>query len=622
MEHILLTGFPGLLAERLIRSCREAEAEVFWHLLVLPDEMNLAGRRIRALGLTAPDYSVYSGDITRPDLGLPGRDAERIQGLVQRCYHLAALYDLTAAAAVSDAVNIRGTQRVCEFLKRCPNLRKFNYISTCYVSGTREGPIEEDALPEPASFRNEYERTKHWAEHVVRDYVDDLPTTIFRPGIVVGDSQTGETGKFDGPYVIVGFFQASRRLIYRLPNLGFDTSWLNLVPIDFVTTVLRDVGLSDEFDGKTIQIADPNPPTTSESYEAMYAQVTGRKCFNLDPKLREVALRLIRRFPIDLITGISAESIEYFHHRGQYKTDNLRQACRRFGIEIPQWQEFYKPVIRYALTERKPAPNAGLMREFRRWCLSFRFIYVLVGLLFLFAPGSVARLLTVLDDPTGAEALLRDNLLWRPLGVSLLVALFVAVTFLQRNPFQKSLHGLIIGAKMFSTGIFFTYAAMTGLISLIACGVIDGLICLMHSLFYYRLRRVRDMEGSEFRWDPYSLLFPKRFVAAFAESMVPELNDPIDIRTVVENVRAEVGGFPALHRYAFVLACYYVEFILPVLSGFRPFPLMDKELRREFLKRLQYARRLWQKMPMVFVKLICTAHVFAQKPYLRSIGAE
>ena len=36
---------------------------------------------------------------------------------------------------------------------------------------------------------------------------DGLPATIYRPGIVVGDSATGETLKYDGPYFIAGFLQ-------------------------------------------------------------------------------------------------------------------------------------------------------------------------------------------------------------------------------------------------------------------------------------------------------------------------------------------------------------------------------------------------------------------------------
>ncbi len=622
MVHVLLTGFPGFLAERLIRRCQEAGDEIFWHLIVLPEQLALATHTLRDLNLTVSDYAIYPGDITRPDLGLPGQDAQKLQRLTERCFHLAALYDLTAPAAASAAVNVRGTRRVLEFLTRCPQLTKFNYVSTCYISGTLEGDILEDELPEPLEFRNEYERTKHEAEKLVRAYLDKIPTTIFRPSVVVGDSQTGETSKFDGPYVLIRFLRWARHLFSWMPNFGFETTRFNCIPVDFATDLLRDVGFSDEFVGKTLQVADPKPPTTSDSYRVIYRQTTGRRCYNIPDWAKRFVLWLLHRFPFDLMTGIPAESLDYFSHRGLYGTANLEAACQRFDIEIPKWTSFYKPVIRFALTEQRHAPNSGVIREFKRWCFAFRFIYPVVGILFLVAPALVTGFLTMFDEDKAAIALVTDNLLWRPLSISLLATLFVAVTFLERDPFQKPLHGLIIGAKSISSAMFFAYAATLGMVSLIACGVIDGLIGFFHMLFYYRLSRVREMSGSGFRWDPYHLFFPKRFLTGFTESMAPQLDDPVDVPLVVESIRAEVRRFPFLYRYGFVLACYVLEFVLPCLRGFSPFFLMTRERRRQFLKSVQHSKSIPVKLPLIFVKFVSTAHLFAQKPYLRSIGAE
>ncbi len=622
MEHVLLTGFPGFLAENLVRRCREDHRDIFWHLLVLPRELPKATHRLRDLGLTVADYAIYPGDVTMPDLGLPGRDAAELQGTIQRCFHLAAMNDLTASADACQAVNVRGTVRVLEFLTHCEKLAGFNYLSTCYISGTIDGPIWEDDLPEPEEFYNDFERTKHEAERAVRSYLERLPTTIFRVSTVLGDSQSGETNRFAGPCALIRCLRNSRHTVYRMPNLGSDSTWLNTVPVDFVTTVMRDVGFSDAFVGKTLQVADPAPPTTLEAFEAFYRQTTGRKPLAIEEKWRERSLRAMHHFPLDLITGIPGQALDYFDHRGQYRTENLRAACRKLQIKIPRWRDVYKPIVRFATTEHRDAPNAGVVRAFRRWCLSFRFIYAVVGLLFLVAPDWIVWLLTLMDDENAAIVMLSDNLLWRSLSISFIVALFVAITFLEIYPFHKPLHILIIGAKFTSTILFFGYAVMTGLPSLVVCGLIDGSIAVMHRLFYRRLRDIRPMTGSAFQWDPYHLLFPRRFLTWFAESMAPKLDDPPDVRLVVDNVRAEVGRFPPLNRYMFVFACYYISVLMPMLRGFPPFVLMSPERQLEFLKDTQHVRSVVLKMPLIFLKLVVTAHLYDQKPYLRSIGAE
>ncbi len=621
MEHVLLTGFPGFLAEHLIQRCRESRADVFWHLVVLPEQVAEASRRLRALGLTVADYAISPGDITRPDLGLPGLDAQALRAQVERCFHLAALYDLTAPPKTSEVVNVLGTRRVIEFLTACPRLRKFNYVSTCYVSGKLEGDIIEDALPTPPGFRNEYERTKYEAEVLVREAMDRLPTTIFRPAVVVGHSRTGETSKFDGPYVLMPLLRWTRHIVPRMPNLGFETTHFNAVPVDFASAVMRDVGLSDEFVGKTLQVADPAAPTTAESFQAIYHQATGRRSFRIGNRFKRAVLWLLRRFPFDVITGISAQSLDYFQHRGEYRTDNLQEACRRFDVDVPEWQDFYKPIIRFALTQQRPAPNSGVIREFKRWCLAFRYIYPIVGLAFLLAPEWVARGLTVLDGDGAAGAMLNDNLLWRPLAISLIVTLFVSVTFLERDPFQKPLHGLIIGAKVISSTLFFGCAVALAAPSLVACGVIDGIIAVIHILFYYRLKRIRTLAGSEFLWDPYHFFFPNRFVATFTDAMAPRLDDPINIELVVRDLRTDLRRFPFHVRYGFMLACYYISLLMPCLCGYRPFWMMNREQRCRFLSRVQHSQVPWLKLPTLFVKVVCSSYLFKQEQFLRSIGA-
>ena len=90
-----------------------------------------------------------------------------------------------------------------ELCAACERLERLNYVSTAYVAGVRKGVVYEHELALGQAFKNHYESTKFQAEVWVRDAMDDVPTTIYRPAIVVGDSRTGETQKFDGPYYML-----------------------------------------------------------------------------------------------------------------------------------------------------------------------------------------------------------------------------------------------------------------------------------------------------------------------------------------------------------------------------------------------------------------------------------
>ena len=137
------------------------------------------------------------------DLGLP---RPRLQGARRRghaIHHTAAVYYLGAKRELVERVNVDGTRTMLELAADCTHLRRFVHWSTAQVSGARSGVILEEELDCGQRFRNVYEETKFRAERMVRDASRRLPVTILRPGIIVGDSKTGEIDKFDGPYYLL-----------------------------------------------------------------------------------------------------------------------------------------------------------------------------------------------------------------------------------------------------------------------------------------------------------------------------------------------------------------------------------------------------------------------------------
>src|SRR5262245_16907282 len=199
---VLFTGFPGFIGMRLLPRLMELAPGARFRCLVQSRFLDAAREGIAQIESAHPQargrIDVVTGDITVPGLGLAADEARALRGGLTAAHHLAAVYDLAVTRELGLKVNLDGTRNVLRFLSECPRLERLHYVSTCYVSGTATGIFRETDLDMGQSFKNHYEETKFLAEVEVARA--GLPVTIYRPSIVVGDSRTGETGKFDGPY--------------------------------------------------------------------------------------------------------------------------------------------------------------------------------------------------------------------------------------------------------------------------------------------------------------------------------------------------------------------------------------------------------------------------------------
>ena len=226
-------------------------------------------------------------------------------------------------------VNLHGTRNVVRFLAECPRLERLHYVSTCYVSGTATGVFHEDDLDVGQSFKNFYEETKFLAEvEVARS---GLPVTTYRPSIVVGDSRTGETGKFDGPYFTLSAME-------RIPSpgiffkIGSGLNPANVVPVDFVTEALARLSASPASRGRTYHLADPQPLSVFEVGSSSRASCTSGSptC----PCPRESRRRCSRPPPSSATSGMPVETLEYFDNPCRYDTTRATSDLGALGVSI------------------------------------------------------------------------------------------------------------------------------------------------------------------------------------------------------------------------------------------------------------------------------------------------
>ena len=350
VRDVLMTGFPGFLGSALLPRILARREGATAFCLVQPHWKDLATQRVAEMEAehphTAGRITLIVGDITVPGLDIDLVDRARIDG-VGEVWHLAAVYDLSVPEPVAHKVNVGGTANVIELCLALPHLERLQYVSTCYVSGDYAGEFPEDELDLGQGFLNHYESTKFEAEVLVRRAMKaGLPATIYRPGIVVGDSQTGETQKYDGPYMVAEYL---RRIpvVSLIPRVGdFHKVRVGLVPRDYVIGAMDALSGMEKSLGRTYALTDPNPPTASEVLE-IFAHYFDRRVIQVPLPLAPTRAVIDKVPGVESATGLTAEMLDYFASPTTYATGNAVADLEGTGVTCPPFATYAETLLDY-----------------------------------------------------------------------------------------------------------------------------------------------------------------------------------------------------------------------------------------------------------------------------------
>lgn len=345
MRRIFFTGFPGFIGTRLVGELLKRDNELEVVALIQQKFIHSAEASRSRLSEDIPGSSkrlqFVFGDITRENLGMP--DLESIAAGITGIFHLAAAYDLAVSRSVGMRVNVEGTKNVVEFAKRCMNLRRLDYVSTAYVSGDFEGNFSEQDFDRGQKFKNFYEETKYLAEKIIRD-AKDIPSVIYRPGIVVGDSKTGETAKYDGHYYVLQTI-ASLPNMFPFPKIGRGLVEVNLVPVDFIVDALASLSVENGALNNTYHLTDPSPLKVAE-LQNLFAESLGKKFvgYPLPPALAKTAMKigLVRK-----VYRMPSQLVDYFTHEVHYESTLTSAALRKLGVVCPSFGDYLKNLVKF-----------------------------------------------------------------------------------------------------------------------------------------------------------------------------------------------------------------------------------------------------------------------------------
>jgi thioester reductase-like protein len=285
----LLTGATGLLGRYLFRDLLRDGNPLA--VLVRDSSGESAGDRIRSihaywqesLQQKLPSPVVVAGDLRDAGLRLAAGDRTWLSRHCEAIVHAAANLSFQSSTdGEPRRTNVAGTQRLMG-LAREFGIDQFHHISTAFVCGDRPGPIFEDELDRQQRFHNVYEGSKAEAERIVRSD-PAVRATIYRPSVIVGDSQTGYTNTYHGFY---HFLDAAnrlakpmraadgsrrRRLALRLPLNGEEPR--NLVPVDWVSKAIVRIVREPALHGRAYHLV-ARRPTTVADIKAVAEEVLG-----------------------------------------------------------------------------------------------------------------------------------------------------------------------------------------------------------------------------------------------------------------------------------------------------------------------------------------------------------
>lgn len=251
MGTIFLTGVTGYIGSYVAHGLLEKTGDRL-AVLVRAENEEVAKQRLwKSLQLHMdfdtfarylPRFDIYLGDLTETNLGLSDEAWSRLARSMDSVLHVAASLNRKSAKACFN-VNLRGTLSVVRLARAAADdhgLRRFSDVSTVAVAGERrhETVTEEGCIDWNRSDYDPYARTKKFCEHMIHELLPDVPTTVFRPATVLGDSRFPETTQFD----MVTAFAA---LAY-MRVLPFNPEWrVDIVPADYVGKAIVHIHTQD-----------------------------------------------------------------------------------------------------------------------------------------------------------------------------------------------------------------------------------------------------------------------------------------------------------------------------------------------------------------------------------------
>ena len=347
-----VTGATGFIGKFLVKNLLKRSGTIF--VLVRKNSI----KKLEALypwwGLDEKQKRIVPvvGDLAKSKLGIAAADIAKMKGKVTHLFHLAAIYDLSADAESQRVANIDGTRNTVE-LAEAIKAGCFHHTSSIAAAGLYDGTFREDMFEEAEELDHPYFRTKHDSEAIVRNECK-TPWRVYRPGMVVGHSQTGEIDKIDGPYYFFKLIQKMRDTLPKwMPTVGIEGGRINVIPVDYVVDAMDYIAHKKGLDGGCFHLTDPEPMRIGEilnmfAKAAHAPQMTMRlnaKMFSFIPSyivqgMMQVAPVRRARNQILNDLGIPKDIFGFINYPTKFDNRDTVKALKGSGIAVPKLETY------------------------------------------------------------------------------------------------------------------------------------------------------------------------------------------------------------------------------------------------------------------------------------------
>ncbi|WP_028081027.1 SDR family oxidoreductase [Solimonas soli] len=353
-----VTGATGFIGKFLVGELlQHADAQI--HVLVRPGSQDKFEALQERFGEAGQRLIAVHGDVTEPGL-ISDAERAKLKGKLDHVFHLAAVYDMNMDDATGNRINNEGTRNVVEFVNGIDGPVRLHHVSSVAVAGGDfVGRFTEDMFDEGQRLTHPYFRTKFESEKIVREECK-APFRIYRPGAVVGSSETGEMDKIDGPYY---FFKTVQKLSHSVPKwlplLGVDGGKVPIAPVDYVAKAIDHIAHKTGLDGKCFCLIQSHSPSVGELMQVIMEAAHGPQFVRslevppIPPQVKEIGTRVAGAIPavikkrVSSAIGIPVSVLGYVVNRAVFDDKETRKALKGSGIQCPDIRTYCDKLWQY-----------------------------------------------------------------------------------------------------------------------------------------------------------------------------------------------------------------------------------------------------------------------------------
>ena len=369
-----VTGASGFIGKRLVRALLSHPGSTVYFLLRNASPEHVA--KLREYWKTDETRAIpVAGNLITAELGVASDEVATLMNKVDHFFHLGAVYSLEADPSVELMTNVDGTRNALCFAQTI-SAKRFHHMSSIAAAGLYQGVFREDMFEEAERLEHPYFASKFQAEKIVREECR-LPWRIYRPGIVVGDSKTGEMDKVDGPYYFFKLIQKLRKILPPwLPVIGVEGGRINLVPVDFVVSALDHLAHVDGQDGHCFHLTDSDPHRVGDIL-ALFARAAHAPDMGI--RINAALLGLIPRGILDGVLaltparrlreaimkdlGLPDGILQFLNYPTRFDNRDAQRLLDQAGIRVPRIEDYAWRLWDY--WERHLDPDLHIDRSLR-----------------------------------------------------------------------------------------------------------------------------------------------------------------------------------------------------------------------------------------------------------------